>query len=461
MKKLLLINPVSEFRRGFLRSESAKFPPLVYGILAALTPDNWEIEILDENFDEFTFQEADLVGLTAYTSSIYRAYEIAAVYRKKNIPVVIGGVHVSMMPKEAIQYADSVVVGEAESVWKNVIADFENGKLQQFYYGTRLSLDQIPKAKHELFHKDYFIGSIMTTRGCPFDCSFCTVTAFNGSKYRMRPVENVLDELETIPQENFFFIDDNIIGYSKQSRDHAKAIFQGMIDRGIKKKWWSQASLNFADDPDLLKLAFESGCRMIFIGIESEKTEGLESTNKKLNLKIGVDKYETAFKRIHDAGIAILGSFIFGLETDTTRDLINRKDYIINSSIDCYQAAILTPMPGTQTFKQLSKENRISRNNYPFDWQYYSGEDIAFTPSKMSEKELLDIMKLNRYELYGKKTMIKKFIKTLRATRSTDAAVWAISSSISYRNMLMDIYGDERFTIESLIGSLNMKLPEK
>lgn len=461
MKKLLLINPVSEFRRGFLRSESAKFPPLVYGILAALTPDNWEIEILDENFDEFVFQKADLVGLTAYTSSVYRAYEIASVYRKKNIPVVIGGIHVSMVPDEAAQYADSVVVGEAESVWKTVLEDFEKDRLKNIYHGSRLSLDKIPQARHELFHKDYFIGSIMTTRGCPFDCSFCTVTAFNGSKYRMRPVENVLNEIETISQEKFFFIDDNIIGYSKQSRDHAKAIFQGMIDRGIKKTWWSQASLNFADDPEILKLAYDSGCRMIFIGIESEKIEGLESTNKKLNLKIGVDKYEATFKKIHDAGIGILGSFIFGLDSDTAKDLENRKDYMINSSIDCYQAAILTPMPGTKTFRELEKEGRITRTNYPDDWKYYSGEDIAFTPNHMSEEVLLETMKQNRYELYGKKTMVKKFIRTLRATKNIESAVWTLSSNISYRNMLMDIYGDEQFTIEDLIGSLNIQIPEK
>ena len=460
-KKLLFINPVSEFRRGFLRSAGTKYPPLVYGILAALTPDDWEIEILDENFEDFEFHKADLVGLTGYTSSIYRAYEIAAVYREKKIPVVMGGIHVSMMPKEAIEHADSVVVGEAESVWKNVIADFEKGKLQEFYYGSRLPLDQIPKAKHELFNKDYFVGSLLTTRGCPFDCSFCTVTAFNGSKYRMRPVEDVLDELETIPQDKFFFIDDNIIGYSKQSREHAKAIFQGIIDRGIKKHWWSQASLNFADDPEILRLAFESGCRLIFMGIESEKTEGLESTNKKLNLKVGVDKYEAAFKKIHDAGIAVLGSFIFGLDTDTVEDLENRKNYIINSSIDCYQAGILTPMPGTRTYKEFDQASRITHTNYPTDWQYYSVEDVTFKPEKMNGEQLKESMKKSWYELYGRKTMVRKFMKTLRATKNIDSAIWALSTNISYRNMATDLYGDEKFTIESLIGSLNMKLPEK
>lgn len=455
MKKLLFINPASKIRRGFLHWEGTRFPPLQYGILAALTPDDWEVEILDENFDDFAFKEADLVGLTGYTSSIHRAYEIADVYREKNIPVVIGGIHASMMPKEAIRYTDSVVVGEGESVWGQLIKDFEEGKLKQFYHGKRLPLDQIPQARHELFHKGYFVGSVFSTRGCPFDCSFCTVTAFNGSKYRMRPVEAVLDEIEYMPQEQFFFIDDNIIGYSKKSREHAKAIFQGMIDRGIKKNWWSQASINFADDPEVLRLAFESGCRLIFLGIESEKLEGLESTNKQLNMKVGVDHYEVAFKKIHDAGISVLGSFIFGLDSDSKQDLINRKNYIINSTIDCYQATVLTPMPGTKTYFDLIGEDRVTTDNYPYDWQFFSGQDLVFEPKKMTAEELESTMKDCRYELFSKKTITQKFIKTLRATGNKDSAIWALSTGLSYRNYMTDLYGDEKFTIEDLIGPMH------
>ena len=452
--KLLLINPVSEFRQGFLRSEITKYPPLAYGIIAALTPDNWEIEIIDENFDNFEFREADLVGLTGYTSSIYRAYQIADIYKKKNIPVVIGGVHVSMMPKEAKEYADSVVVGEVESCWADVIKDFDNNSLKPFYYGERLSLDNIPPIDYNLFNPNYKVSSTITTRGCPFDCEFCTVTAFNGSKYRMRPVENVLDELEKIPQEMFFFVDDNILGYSKTSKEHAKKIFQGIIDRGIKKYWWSQASLNFADDEEFLKLAFESGCRLIFIGIEAETTEGLISTNKTLNVKIGVDKYNDAFNKIRKAGISVLGSFIFGLDSDSEQDVINRKDYIINSDVDCFQTGILTPLPGTKTYKRFEKEGRIIKNNYPEDWQYYSVADVTFKPKKMKPERLKEIMDDNWTALYSKNTITRKFIKTLRTTKNMEASTWAIATNMSYRNIMHELFeGDTLFTIESLIGS--------
>ena len=451
-KKLLLINPVSELKRGFLHSEITKYPPLAYGIIAALTPDDWEVEIIDENFNDFEFKEADFVGLTGYTSSIYRAYQICNIYKKKDIPVVIGGIHASMMPSEAKEYADCVVVGEVESCWKDVIKDFESNSLKQFYFGERLSLDNIPPIDYSLFNPNYKVSSTITTRGCPFDCEFCTVTAFNGSKYRMRPVENVLDELEKIPQDMFFFVDDNIVGYSKTSKEHAKNIFQGIIDRGIKKHWWSQASLNFADDEELLKLAFDSGCRLIFIGIEAETTEGLESTNKTLNAKIGVDNYNTKFNKIRKAGISILGSFIFGLDSDTEQDLLNRKEFIKNADIDCFQCGILTPMPGTQTYKRMVKENRMIKTNYPEDWEYYNVEEVTFMPAKMSEDGLRKTMKDVWYSIYDRKILMRKFIKTLRATKNIEASTWALATNMSYRNMGTDLFGLDKFDIEDLIG---------
>ncbi len=455
MKKLLFINPVSPFRKGFLRTETTKYVPLVYGMLAALTPDNWEIEIVDENFDDFVFQQADLVGLTAYTSSAYRAYQIAQQYREKNIPVVMGGIHASMVPDEAGRFVDTVVVGEGESVWQGLIKDFENGKMKSKYFGERLPLEKIPMARHDLFHPSYAMGSVLTTRGCPFHCDFCTVSSFNGNKYRMRPVENVLDDVQRIPQDKVFFIDDNLIGYSKQSKEHAKAIFQGMINRGIKKSWWSQASLNFAEDDELLELAAKSGCKLIFIGIESEKINALKSINKRLNTKIGSDNYKEAFDKIHKAGIAVLGSFIFGLETDAKQDIIDRRNYILNSSIDTYQLGILTPMPGTKTFRDYQSQNRIVRNNYPEDWKYYSVEDVTFTPGNISAEELRNEMKITWETLYSKKVITRKFISTLRATGNMEAALWAFSTSISYSNMLCDLFGIEPFKIEDLIGQIN------
>lgn len=453
-KKLLLINPTSNYRKGFVRSEFSRYQPLAYGIISTLTPDNWEVEIVDENFEKFEYRDADLVGLTGYTSTICRAYEIADIYLKKNISVVIGGIHASMRPKEAIKYANSVVVGEAESCWNDVITDFENDSLKQFYHGERLSLKDTPKIDYSLFNSQYLFGSTYTTRGCPFNCEFCTVTAFNGGKYRMRTVDDVLDEIENIKQEKFFFIDDNIIGYSKSSKEHARQIFQGMIDRGIKKHWWSQASLNFADEEDLIKLAYKSGCRTIFIGIEAETVEGLKSTNKQLNAKYGVDKYNSAFRKIRKHGIAVLGSFIFGIDSDSEQDLINRKEFILSAEVDCYQSGILTPLPGTRTFDRLEKENRLTKTNFPKDWEYYSVVDVTWKPSKIEPERLTEVMYEIWKEIYGKKALMKKFISTLRTTKDIVSSTWALTTNITYRNAFLELFeeGKEKFDIETLIG---------
>ena len=194
-------------------SLSSRFQPLGLGILAALTPKGWDVKISDENFDEFSYEQADLVGITAYTPTANRAYEIAQKYKQKGIPVILGGIHASTCHEEAARKSDCIVIGEAESVWKQVISDFEAGQLKKIYHGQRLDLDKIPRPRRDLFHPKYPFASVQTSRGCPMDCDFCSVSVFNGKTYRQRPVEDVLDELEEIPQSNIIFVDDNIIGH--------------------------------------------------------------------------------------------------------------------------------------------------------------------------------------------------------------------------------------------------------
>src|SRR5690554_1560611 len=438
-KRLVLINPSNPCKIGLTVNKSSRFPPLGLGIIAALTPEDWDIKIIDENFNTFKYEDADLVGITAFTSSVVRAYEIAKEYRKKNIPTIIGGIHASMLPDEAIQYVDTVVIGEAEGVWHQVISDFENGKLKRVYNGKIMDTDMIPAARHDLFHPEYIFGAVQTARGCPMDCEFCSVTQFNGHKYRQRPIKDVLDELENISQKMIFFVDDNILGHGKNANERAIKLFKGMIARGIKKEWFCQASINFSENEEVLKYAAKSGCKMVFIGLEAEDEESLGSINKKMNLKIGSNKYKDVINKINKYKIAVLGSFIYGLDNDTSNSLQNRIEYIINSSVDIMQTTILTPLPGTRLFEKFYEQERLIYNNFPEDWVHFDMTEVTYEPLHMTNEELAKIMSNSNCQLYAKKVIFSKFFKTLLATKSISASIWACSSNFNYRNVALGI----------------------
>lgn len=433
--KLLLINPFNKAKKGEMFDARSISPPLGLGIIAGLTPDEWDIEIIDENFEEFKFREADLVGITVLTSAAYRAYEISEIYRQKGISTVMGGIHVSMLANEAEQYTDAIVVGEAEIVWKQLLEDFGNGNLKKRYVGELVDLNNSVHPRRDLFHPDYTYVNIQTTRGCPMSCDFCSVHTFNGSKYRERPVEEVLDEIETIKEDRLFFVDDNMIGYTKSSADRAVRLFKGMIERGFKKDWYCQASLNIADNEEVLHYAAESGCRMVLIGVESEKVDQLQETNKKMNIKIGVDNYEEAFQKIHKHGISVLGALVFGLDSDSLEDIQNRTNFAIESGIDAMQATIVTPLPGTSLFKRLENENRLLYTNFPKDWEHYHFLEVSHKPIKMTPEELTDAMNDCWTQLWNKKTVYSKMLKTLKQTRNVKAAAWAFASNTERHNL--------------------------
>lgn len=411
---------------------------MAYGIIGSLTPSHWDVEILDENFESFEYKEADLVGFTSLTATINRCYEISTEYRKNRIPTVIGGIHASMMPQEASQYIDTVVVGEAESVWPELLNDFENHRMKKYYHAKLPSLVDSPPPRNDLYHPGYKFGSVQTSRGCPMSCDFCSVHTFNGSKYRLRPVDQALRDLINTKHDRVFLTDDNFVGYSKQARDHAYDFFQAIIKSGVKKDWFSAASMNIGEDEELLRAASDSGCKMIYLGIESELVSQLEQMKKKANVRLGVEKYAQVYRAIHKHGIAVMGAFLYGLDTDTPETIYNRTSYIIDSDIDMMQSTMLTPLPGTDLYCRMLSEGRILHTNYPEDWERYGFLDLVIKPKLMSPKEFEDTVYENWERMYNLKTLKKKFLRTLQTTKNPTAAVWGITSNLQMRNWVFE-----------------------
>jgi radical SAM superfamily enzyme YgiQ (UPF0313 family) len=393
------------------------------------------VELVDENFAPFAYRDADLVGLTAFTSAANRAYEIASTYRKRGVPVVMGGIHASMCSSEALQFVDAVVVGEVESVWPKVLADADSGHLSGMYCGEWLDSDHLAAPRRDIYDGNYMFASVQTSRGCPLDCDFCSVTAYNGRRYRRRPIENVLDELESIPNSLLFFADDNIIGYGSGSREQALKLFRGMVDRKLDFSWFCQASINVADDPEVLEWAAQAGCKMIFLGIEAEDDDALSEVNKRLNLKRGSSSYEQTFDRIHAAGIAILGAFIFGMDSDTPETLRRRADFMINSGVDAMQLTTMTPLPGTRLFKHLEEEGRLLYTKFPEDWAHYDLTKLVHQPVEMEPDELWDVIRECTEQVYDAATLKSKARRTLETTGKMDATEFAYRTNMNYRNI--------------------------
>lgn len=348
--------------------------PLGLLVVAGLAPRDCEIVVFDENVDRrdyATLPVPDLVGITAFTSQADRAYKIAKEFRHRGVSVVMGGIHATMCPEEASGYVDSIVTGEAESVWADVLSDATKGTLQPVYNGTQSRLAKSPIPRHDLLPHGYRFGSIQTTRGCPLSCNFCSVTAFNGRHYRHRPIPNIIEEYRTIREKLVLVVDDNFIGTRKEHISRTKDLLRAMIESGIRKKWIAQVTLNFGDDEELLALAAKAGCVGVFIGFETISTEGLKEIHKPFNIR-KLKGIKAAVKRIHRHGISVVGSFIIGLDLD--KKTIGKKiaSTAKTYGLDAINVLFLTPLPGTRLWDEMESSDRIILKDFPADWRYYT-----------------------------------------------------------------------------------------
>jgi len=377
--RLYLINPCNPLVSIVHVKESRwnryrVWKPLGLLTLAGMTPAEWETSIFDENLgvpDYDAIPKPDLVGVTAFTSQACRAYEIAAHFRRQGVPVVMGGIHATMCLDEALERVDAVVTGEAEGVWAQVLEDVRSGALKRRYDGGLADIARVPAARHALLDGRYALGAIQTTRGCPLNCNFCSVSAFNGTHYRQRPIPDVVDEFKTIREKRVLVVDDNLVGISAAHIARAKDLFRAMIQADLRKEWIAQATINFADDEELLALASKAGCQGVFIGFETLSPEGLRELGKKFNLLRGRD-FAASVRRIQRHKIQVVGSFILGLDVD--KPGIGRRiaEVAAQYGVDNLNVLFMTPLPGTRLWDKMKSEDRVALDVFPDDWKYYT-----------------------------------------------------------------------------------------
>ena len=379
--RVVLIAPAAPSYIWRKKRAAFTIPPLALPLLAAFTPREIELRLVDEAVEDVDLNlDADLVGLSLMTASAVNGYSLADHFRSRKISVVLGGVHPSMVPEEALQHGDSVVIGEGEHLWPQVLEDAARGNLQRIYQGDSfLSLRALPPPRWDLLRaKRYFIPrTIQTSRGCPMGCSFCSVSTFFGRKYRFRPIGQVLDEIRAHNRRLLLFVDDDMAG----NPDYAKELFAALIP--LHKKWIGQSALTIADDPELLDLAARSGCIGLLVGFESISPDVLRSIGKKVHLR---RRYEESIRKLHARGIHIQGSFIFGFDGDTPDIIRSTVKFAKENRLTGVNYCHLTPFPGTRLFEDLEKEGRIFHHN----WSKYDRQNIVFQPRHFQPQELQD-----------------------------------------------------------------------
>jgi radical SAM superfamily enzyme YgiQ (UPF0313 family) len=345
--------------------------------VAAETPSRHRITIIDEQIEEVPWDASpDLVGITCMTALAPRTYELADHFRARGVPVVLGGIHPTFCSGEALQHADAVVAGEAEGIWPEVLVDAESGRMSGIYRAeSPVDLAELyPIPRHLIDRRNYAtIHAVQATRGCPHNCAFCSVTAFNHGIQRRRPVEFIVREVAAIPDRFFMFVDDNLTA----DRDYATELFGAL--RPLGKRWVCQATLALADDPQFVRLAADAGCIGLFAGLETFNTENLGSMHKDFNR---VDRYSEHIELLHANGIGLEAGIVFGFDGDD-RGVFARTLHVLDElQVDIIQTSILTPLPGTPMFQKMS--DRIMDRN----WTHYDFHHVVFEPRHMSAEAL-------------------------------------------------------------------------
>lgn len=392
--------------------------------VAACTPKDVEVEIIDEFFQKIPYDtDADLVALSAKTSCVTHVYEVAEEFRKRGTKVVLGGIHASLRPDEALEHVDYVVINEAEKVWPQFVEAFKKGEAPKISKAEGFPpMEEIPvPAWDKLNGGDFLFHQIQTTRGCPFMCRFCSVPDISGQTFRFKPVENIIQEIRSLPKSGYlkdkmkalYFVDDNFISRLSYTKELLEALVP-LYKSGELGEWSAETTLNVCRDEELLDLFAASGCSTLIIGIESISEQTLLAMDKKVNFCL---TYQEAMHRIHERGMSVVGNFIVGFDTDTIAVFREILDFVDENNILYPFFSILTPMPGTALHEDYKNEGRLDH----FDWQYYDTRHVVFEPKHMSRQELMDGYIWLYQEAYTSDRALdrlERYWKTYRKTKS-------------------------------------------
>ncbi|OFY24995.1 MAG: hypothetical protein A2X02_08115 [Bacteroidetes bacterium GWF2_29_10] len=423
--KILLVAPCQKSEQ---RHSTMNIPQLTLSLIAAMTPPKYEIEICEEVFGEIINFEGnyDIIGITLMTQTCIRGYEIANEFKKRGKIVVFGGIHATSLPEEAIMFGDAVVIGEAEDgLWERVLTDIEENKLQSFY-----KLDKLPCLQKHVFPRrdlikcssgKFSIAPIETTRGCPYNCDFCTVSRFFGTKQRHKPIEDIIRDVKSCKQNNLFFLDDNITG----DKVFAKKLFEALIP--LKKTWVGQASINISKDEELMRLAKESGCLALLIGFESMTDDGLNHYRKTLKT---IEENVIAVKKLKDYGIMTMASLIFGLDSDTIDNFDLGYKFLTKANPAFFQACVMTPYPGTPVFNKLKSEGRILTD----DWSKFDATKVLISPKNMTPEELYEGYNKIKKSIYSNKSILKRSLSHLSLGLKKSLLFFTLNKGYQYRH---------------------------
>jgi len=382
--KILLIGPTAlDYYGKPIKQRKLHLPGLTLPMLAAVTPDDVNVRLLSETVEDIPFDEHwDMVGITGMGSGIVRAWQIGDEFRRQGVTVVQGGMAATLAkPEWSLEHADVLVTGEAEELWPQVIADFQTNRLRQIYQMTeRPDITNLPLPRYDLMNASK-LGvwrPVQATRGCPFTCTYCSITSFFAQSYRKQPVAQVIRDVRAAKRSGskyIAFIDDNI----GVDFDYCAELWEALIPEKII--WMSQCSLHIAEMPELLKLARRSGCRLLSFGIETVNANSLKSIDKEWNRP---ERYSTAVKTIRDHGIDVSTEMIIGLDGDDASVFQKTFDFIMDNRISVPRVHIITPVPGTPLYEELEKEGRIISP----DFGRFSGGQVVYKPLNLESEEL-------------------------------------------------------------------------